>query len=109
VREAERQVEVAALRLRAVADAHQLELLLVALRHALHQVCDVRTQRARVHQRLLAALGDLHAHGVALLHQGQPGAQRQLERALGALDRDGGAVDGGGHTLGQRDRVLCDS
>src|SRR5215204_5816491 len=38
VREAEREVQVLALRLRTVADADQLELLLVALRHAVHDV-----------------------------------------------------------------------
>src|SRR6188508_1446297 len=41
VGEAERQVEVAALRLRAVPDTYQLELALVALRHAQHDVRQV--------------------------------------------------------------------
>ena len=52
-------------------------------------VREVRTQRAGVHQRFLVALGDFDAHFLPFLHQAQARTQRQLQRALGALDGDG--------------------
>ena len=56
VRVAERQLEVAALLLGAVADALDLERLLVALRHALDHVEDERA-RQPVQGAVLAAVG----------------------------------------------------
>jgi hypothetical protein len=109
MRKAERQAQLLALGHGTVADAHELELLLVALRHALHQVREVRAQRAGMHQRLLVALRDLDADVIAFLHQAQARTQRQRERALGALDGDGAAVDRVGYALGQRNRPFCNS
>ena len=69
----------------------------------------MRAQRPRVHHRFAARLRDLDLNRLAFLHQREPGTQRQLERALGTLHRDGLPVHGGGYALGQRDRLFCDS
>src|SRR5678815_4683016 len=53
VREAERQIQVLALRRRAIADADELELALVALADAVHDVREMRADRAGDHVCLL--------------------------------------------------------
>ena len=76
MREAKRQVQTLALHRGAKADAHELELLLVALGDALHHVREVRAGRARLHallldaaeidRQLLLALHDLDARRAQL-------------------------------------------
>src|SRR5262245_19252941 len=109
VGEAERQVQVAALRLRAIADANELELALVAPGHAQHDVRQVRAQRTGVHQRLAAAFRRLDAQALRFLHDLEARPERQADRALGALHRDRVAGDRRGDTLRQRNRHSCDS
>ena len=96
---ADAELEVGALERGAVADALDLELLLEALRDALHHVRDERP-RQPVQRAILAALGrprdddlavallDLHPRGDLLLQR----AERPRDRDSRRLDRDGDAV-----------------
>ena len=106
--EAERQVERLALHLRAEADADELELLLVALGDAPHHVGEVRARGARERARL-ARVGELHLEVLLRLHHADARAEREAQRPLGALQRDGAAGDRGGHALRQVDRRFGNS
>src|SRR4030095_11202565 len=71
--EPEREVQSLSLSLRAVPDADEFELALVALAHAMHEVGEVRARRARDHVRLAANVGALHFEYTGVLrHFDQP-------------------------------------
>src|SRR5262249_53571930 len=99
-----RQVQVPALQRRAIADADQLELALIAFGDALDHVRQQRTRRAghlgiagvfRLQLHLGALHADLHA-----LRRGE------LQRALRPLDGDRVAADLALDALRQSDRLL---
>lgn len=96
----ERELEVLALGLDAVADTEDFHLVGVALGHALHEVGDQRAVQAV--QGTVAALvvgpGD-HDGGV-FLRDGDRRGDGVAEFALGSLDGDGLAVDGDGDAAG---------
>src|SRR6185312_7519808 len=78
VREAEREIERLALHLRAKADTHELELLLVALGDALHHVGQVRARGAGECTRL-AGVGVLDLQALLRLHDGDTRPEREAE------------------------------
>src|SRR6185503_19410270 len=102
VREAERQVQVLALRRRAVADADELELALVALADAVHDVREVRADRTRHHVGLAAVVRLLHFEHAGVLHDFRVlRIHGEAQRALAALDADAVRGNRRGHALRQ--------
>src|SRR6185437_3355332 len=108
VREAEREVEGLALHLRAKADAHELELLLVTLGDAPHHVGEVRAGGAGERTRL-AGIGVLHLQALLRLDDADTLSEDEAQRALRALQRHGTARDRRGHALRQLDRRFGNS
>src|SRR5262249_43912415 len=109
MREAEREVQLVALSLRAVADPDQGKALLEALGHPEHHVRRERAQSSRhgvrlvgfverLEHELVAVLLDLHVPAQSLRH----GSERSLDRQR--LGRKG-CFD----ALRQRDWIFCDS
>src|SRR5688572_17917080 len=102
MRKPERQVQGLALHRGAKADAHELELALVALRHARHHVREMRAGGARDHREALA-VAVLHAELLLFLHHRHAARDREIERPLGALDGDRFGSDRGCDALRQID------
>src|SRR5262249_23120566 len=103
VREAEREHDLVALDLRAIADADDVEVLAEALGHALDRVLRERARHAvegphlaLVVHALAGELGPLELERDARGHRG-------LELALRALHLEGGLSDLDLHLLGHRD------
>src|SRR4051794_28334912 len=93
VAEPERELEVLALERRAVPDAHDLQALLVAVRHALDHVGDQRSGQP-VQAPVEPVIGrPLHQDGAVVLADGHLRVERLLERAPGAGHGHAGAVD----------------
>src|SRR4051812_27141480 len=102
MREAERQVQVLALHRRAIADADELELALVTLADAEHDVREMRTDRARDHVGFAAVVRLLHFEHAAVLHDfGVLRVHGEIQRALAALHADAVRGDRRGHALRQ--------
>src|SRR5688572_19238660 len=109
VREAEREIELVALALGAVADADQLQLLLEALGDAVDHVRDQRPQRAghRVGMPRIARRLELEA----VLHFFDLDVALELlaQAAEGTLDQDLAGRDGHLDLFRQDDREVSDS
>src|SRR5258708_27598937 len=109
VREAERQVHLVALRLRSIADAHELQALLEALLHAVDHVCDRGANRPGWRVRFLAVVGRGEGDLVAVALDRDAGRERLLEGAERALHDELGGSDRDLHLLGDDDGGLGDS
>src|SRR6185437_10654465 len=108
VGEAEREVEGLALHLRAKADAHELEFLLVALGDTPHHVGEVCARGAGERARL-TWIGVCDLEALLRLHHADTAPEGEAQRALRALQRHGAAGDRGGHALRQLDRRFGNS
>src|SRR3984893_18713307 len=93
-----------------VADTHELELLLVALGHARDHVREMRERRARDGVQALAVAAGLDGKMLLVrLDHFNAGLERERQRTLGTLDRDGFTADGHGNALREIDRFFCNS
>ena len=109
VRVAQRQLEVAALEHRAVADALDLQALLEAGGHALDHVGHERA-RQPVQGAVLAAVGRaLDEQLLAVLLDGNVARDALAELTPGAVDPDELGLDGDGHARGHRDGLSADA
>jgi hypothetical protein len=106
---AQSELEVLALGLDAVARAHDLELLRVALSHADDQVLDQRAGEAVQRPRLALLVRTGHRDGAVLQGGGDRGRDDERQLALGALHTDVLAVDGDVDAGGDGDGVLADA
>src|SRR6266851_685832 len=93
----------------AITHADQLELLLVALGHARDHVRQVRTRGAGDGVQAFRTRVGFHFQMLVLLHDFDAALERQRQRALGALHRDGIRTDRGADTLREIYRHFCDS
>src|SRR6185436_18753302 len=107
VREAEREVQRLALHGGAIADAHELELLLVALGHAFDHVRQVRARGAGGHAAAFAVVLDLQL--LVLLLDGDATGHDERQLALGAFDLDRVRRHGGADALWEVDGSFCNS
>src|SRR5665213_1143936 len=107
MRKAQRQVDLVALRLRAVADTDQRQLLLEADRYALDHVGDERAQRA-VHRVVQRAAGVAHQR-VAFALDGQRLVVVARQRAQRSLDGDFAGRQRHFDLGGQRNGMMADS
>src|SRR5690606_14931838 len=107
MRETQREIEVLALSLGAITDADGLELALVTLAHALHDVRQMRARGARDHVGLARLARLLDLQNVAVLHDLHVTAvDRQAHRALAALHGHGLGADRRAYALRQRNRLF---
>jgi len=109
VAEAERELEVRAPQLHAVADAVDLELALVALRDALHQVVEQRARQAVQRAALPLVVGALDREHALVERDRDRLVDLVAQGALRALDRDVLPVDGDVDARRHGDRGLADA
>src|ERR1700721_1621300 len=109
VRIAQRQRQALRLYRGAVADADQLELLLIALGDAGDHIRQVRASGARDGVQSFGAGIGLHFQMLVLLPALEAALDGQRQRAFGALHRYGVRADRGADTLRQIYRLFCDS
>src|SRR5882757_8820881 len=109
MRKTQRQREALRLHGGAVADAHEFELLLVALRDARDHVREMSTRCARDGVQPFGGRTRLDREVLVLLYHLDAALERERQRTLGAFDRDGVYADGDGHALRQIYRLFCDS
>src|ERR1700719_4515648 len=105
VRKTQRKIEPVARGLCAISDADQRELLFVAVDHALDHVGDQRAQGA-VHRTCLG-IGRLEHQRVAVLFNGDGGAELARQRTKRTLDRDFARADIHFDLRWQLDRVVA--
>ena len=115
MREAQGQREALRLNGGAITYTHQFKFLLIALGDAHHHVRQVRARGPRDGVQAFrvgcCACIRFHFHFqmLVLLHDLDAALDRQRQRALGALHRDGIRANRGTDTLREIYRLFCDS
>src|ERR1700676_2291347 len=107
VRFAEREGHQFAFELRAIADAHDVQILLEALRHAVHRVGHQRARESMQRAMLFGgALGEQHP---IFLLESDAERHTDVQLALGALDFDLAALQRDFHALRDRNGFVADA
>src|SRR5690606_13861960 len=106
---AELELQLAALRVGAIADAGDLEDLGVTIGHAGHEVGDERALHAPVAARRLAVVRRLDRDAAVLERVGHEVRQAERQRALRALDAEDAVVDRGSDPARDLHRLLADA
>ena len=105
------QLQRVTLQRREVADAHDLQTLLVADRNAGHHVGDNRPSQTVQFSRCarIGLPGDVEFLAIVRLLNGDFGPVGERQFTLGTFDGDGLAVDRHGHTGRDRDGLFTDA
>jgi hypothetical protein len=109
MREAQREIQLVALRLGAVADSHQRQAPLEALRHADDHVRGERAQRSGHGIRLVRIIGCLERQRVSFFLDLHVSTQRLGQRSQRPLDRERLGRERRFDALGQGYRIFCDA
>src|ERR1022692_3391965 len=109
MRKTQRQRQTLGLYRSAMSDADELELFLVALGHARDHIREVRSSGARDGVQPFRGRIGLDGQMLVLELDLDAALEREGERTLRTLNRDGVRTNRGAHTLRQIYRLFCDS